>query len=744
MRGEITLKKLLAVLSALSILLFASSCNNKDFSKAKKYSLPEKIASVGTGQIAENEHFVLSYDSSVDNLILYQKSTGNLCSTIPYKYYSSQEEHSEATDILLNSSVAISCINNKDQTLKDYSSYDSVVMLNNSYSVKIKNGIRVVYFFEEPQISVPVDYVLTDTGLQAKVLVKEITENELYSIYKISLLPYFVSCENNTNSYLFVPSGCGALMYSDDTKRDARLYSEPVYGEDPANDTVYKLNKSAQIHLPVFGVKNIDQGIFAVIEEGCELSYIDAIAGDTLSGYSSAYISFYLRSKSMALVKNAYGANQQVERIGKYITNQENVTVNYIVLNDDVTFNGMAAAYRDYLQSKGYLAEKENSGFLYLDIIGGAQLTKSFFGIPYKSTSTTTTLKETREIIDDILKSVDNGLVVRLRGYGEDGIDNTVLAGGFRVDKQMGNKSELKSLVNLCRQNGIALSMDFDLIHFTKSGSGFSSLTDVAQNSNNTSAKTKFYTLVTNEENSNVKPLLLLKREKIPVAAEKMLKAAQSYGLNGVSLASLSSVAYGDYTDQDYFLKANTVSDYTKIAGMLEEKNMTVVSSYANAYAAVNSDYIFDAPTASSSYFSLDKDVPFYQLVFKGNVSISSVPLNLVSNSSNEFLKAISTGTALSFTVINNYDTDLISSAYSGLSGSVYKDIKSQIIELYFKSADYLQTVSGSRIMTYSETDGVSCTLFENGITVYTNFTDSEVSTPLGTVKANDFIYSKR
>ena len=700
------------------------------------------MASIESGLISENNNFMLTYDALVDNLILYDKSNGKLTSTIPYEYYSSTEESIPFVDTTINSAVVISCINNKDSSLAEYSSYDSVVQNGKAYSVKIDNGVRVIYFFEEAQISVPVDYTLTEKGIRAKILISEITEGSQFRVYKIDLLPFFASAKNNTDSYLFIPSGSGALMYTDDTKRNIRMYSEAVFGTDATYDTVYNLNKTDQIYLPVFGAKNKDQGVLAILEEGSELAYIEAMAGDAQIGFSSVYPSYYLRAKDIAKIKNNYGANQVINKIDKNRTFIDNISVEYICLNSDASYNAMAGAYRGYLKSKGYFKSGEKEGYLYLDVLGGALVNKSFLGISYKSLKATTTVSDAKEIINDVSSYAENGLVAVLKGFGDGGIDKTVLGGGFRLDSALGKEKELSTLVQSCDKKGIALAMDFDLIHYTKSGKGFSTKTDSARNINNTTAKTNYFTLVTNQINTLVESPILIKRSLIQEAATKSIEYTNKIGFKGISFSSLGKVTYGDYSQQKYYVKANTVSDFEKIAKKLRKNKLDIFSNSANSYAAINSDYIFNSPTNSSKYIALDKEIPFYQMIFKGNTSLSAAAINLAANPQKEFLKAVSTGSALHFTVISKFDTALISSVHSGLSGSVYGDLKKNISDMYEKAEPLLKKVKGAEIINYSEENGVGCTEFNNGVKVFVNFNDFDAQTESGTVKANDFIYS--
>ena len=131
-------------------------------------------------------------------------------------------------------------------------------------------------------------------------------------------------------------------------------------------------------------------------------------------------------------------------------------------------------------------------------------------------------------------------------------------------------------------------------------------------------------------------------------------------------------------------------------------------------------------------------------MTLKGNVSVSSPAINLEANPKNAYLKAVSTGSALQFAVSFKFDIDLISSVHSGLAGSVYEDIKQDISDMYKKAQPLLEKVQGAEIEKYTEENGVGITEFKNGVKVYTNFTDKDAKTEIGTVKANDFIFDER
>ena len=67
-----------------------------------------------------------------------------------------------------------------------------------------------------------------------------------------------------------------------------------------------------------------------------------------------------------------------------------------------------------------------------------------------------------------------------------------------------------------------------------------------------------------------------------------------------------------------------------------------------------------DAPIYSSDNIAFDFDVPFYELVFKGYVPLSSVSINLCSDKDNAILRCAESGISPSYTVYGNFKKNLL------------------------------------------------------------------------------------
>ena len=215
-----------------------------------------------------------------------------------------------------------------------------------------------------------------------------------------------------------------------------------------------------------------------------------------------------------------------------------------------------------------------------------------------------------------------------------------------------------------------------------------------------------------------------------------------------MSLDSLTSVVYSDYADKAYFAGANYEKQSVGIVKNYKESGYSIAGSDANAYIAAYCDHVYDVPTKSSLFRSYTYDVPFYQIVFKGSVSMSGSSLNLATNYQVALLNAAETGLGLTYSLVGEYNTNLISSAQNVFYGSLYwSDIidsgaKDGIVKTVAEYEELFNSVKGAKISNHEIiNNNVRVTTFDNGVKVYVNYGDAEetvngVSVPaLGYVK---------
>ena len=636
----------------------------------------------------------------------------------------SAKDFSKKWDSSLGGNMAASALFVKlyDPTYESFTTVKSVDAVNEG-RVKfeeITNGARITYYFDEFEVAVPVYYTVNENGFKIKIEPSEIEEHN-YTVMSVSVNPYLCNAQNkkDKNRYLVIPSGSGALMYTD-VRGNERSYEEEVYGDDLAREEKWAYTNSQQIYLPVFGAVDGDEAMYGIITSGAECSSVGAKAGESVLGYSGVYPVFGVRSyNSVQIDIGGTTGLKGFLRLAKE-RNSETFEVEYRLLKGkNATFGGIAAAYREYLGLKSGVANKH----LNLTFLGGLMAKRSALGIPYSAFSPTTTVAQAKKIVSEIYEDNKTPMNVRLLGYGQTGLDISELAGGFEINSDLASKSDIKDFGALCKKLGSDLFVDYDVVQFSGSGNGYSKSSDVALDTTDYRVKRYSIDISLRNVDTTQKSRYILSRSRIFDAVRDVLDCDNEYGIGGVSLETLGTAAYSDFSERKYFGKGKMPNDVSKALALITGAKTKLLTVSSNGYAALGSDYIESIPTASSNTDALDTDIPFYGMVFSG-CKETSVAVNLSSEPQKAFLDAIKTGSGLSFVLAADLNSDAIGSPYSAYICADYSANKEKINDYYAQSRDYLSSVSGVCVKSYEIINkGVSKTVFENGVTVIVNQT---------------------
>ena len=713
------------IISLICVFALFSGCSGTAFIASDKFDEKFEAHNEASFVAATNDKYELLWDSVNKRILLKDRESGRIWSNVPNsalepKYDSNGNQISNNAQ--LEASIMIEYIDPDTQNLKNLNGYVKALKKNNYLIEKIDNGFTLTYYFEKEQISIPVTYTLGDEFISVTIDPLKITESD-NKIYSVSISPFFCGIENGNGGYLFIPSGSGAIVYADESLEASRTYSDSVYGNDlqryPVNQIKTSVNES--VYLPVFGSVSADgNGVCGIITSGAGAASVELNYGNSNIGYSTVYPKFELRGyqNATALVTTF----KYESRIYSDYMMSSKIGVRFYPLNaENSSLTGMADVYRNYLFENYKMKEESGASLLNIKIIGGATIKKSFLGVPYSTLYATATTDETKSIISDIVNTTGEKPNVELVGFGISGTNISKLAGGYTVSKKLGGKEGMNELSNWCEENNIPLYFDFDLISFAKSGVGFSSVFDTAQAVNKRTTYQKSYSIGTKSPMVIKGRYYLIKRSLIKKSAEKALEATKKMSLNGVALGSISSNAYSDYSDQQYFCKGNIAEDISEVIKSFENKKVLVSS--ANDYAAAVASAIFDVPTTSSKELTFDCDVPFYQMVFKGYKPMSSASLNLAPDSKSLILRCAETGLGLQYTLTNNYSLQLKDNTDGNFYATVYNDVKPYIEESVNSYRKCFDLLKNAKIINYDiVSKNVRKTTFDNGVTIWVNY----------------------
>ncbi|MBO5021371.1 MAG: hypothetical protein J6D52_11965, partial [Clostridia bacterium] len=472
------LRTLSLLLSVLIIISLFTGCSDDGNAKAslvttKLYNELKQGSEIPSdGVITENDRFIMSWNSFYSQVVITDKKNGAVYSTMPIDAMEIKYD-ADGYEIMNNIQIESPLIVNyyNPETLSEEKLFASSDAIRDGkiFSEKIENGIKITYVFSLQEISVPVEYRLKSDSFEISVDPKEIHDNGESFVTGVGVAPFLCSLSNDsTDSYFLIPDGSGAVIKPQIIDQIGRQGGKRVYGEDITVNEFTLTSFEEKMNMPVFGQKRGDNGILAIITSSAERAYINWDIGSNAKKYSSVYPFFKIRGYN--IIKRPSGFMMSLAQIpifDDYII-EEPLTVEYRTLDkENASYSGMASAYRDYLIKNNQLKKQEESDVSGVFRLLGATEQKTFhFGIPSTKLAPLTTIEQAKEIAEYLSKNIDGEIMLELLGFGESGIDVGKLGGGFKIAGELGNKKDINSLSEFCKDNKIKLFMNFDIIGF--------------------------------------------------------------------------------------------------------------------------------------------------------------------------------------------------------------------------------------------------------------------------------------
>ncbi len=715
-------KRLICII--MGVLMMALSFCGCSVESNIQENIPYKTnaSQVESGIVAKDGDLSLEWNAERCSLAIL-KGDKVIWASMPLSQYNNKGEIGKV-EKYLESHLIVNYKSVETNNLASAVSYMSAFENGRIYSYKVENGIRLLYCFDEECFAIPVIYRLIDGSLDVMLENKNIYESG-NQVYSISVLPYSSSVGNLEENRIFIPDGSGMVMKCD-TNRTKREYSGSVYGDDPAEPSKYKFLYNQNINLPVFAVSSKETNTYCTIIKNGEVgTSINAMAGDTTMGCSYAYATFNIRGAETAQIAQGWGT-VSISALYSDISRKGSMGLKISFLDSvEEDFSNVAEYYRNYLIKEKGLKQIANDRLLYLDIPMALSQKEFIFGIPNNKTVPITTYEQVKNITNDIYENTGISPIVRLSGIQSGGLEVSKIAGGYKTEKVLGNKKALNDLIESSKKLNIELYPDFDITRYNKSSAGFSLKSDSVKSPTKKIATQYFYSISTGTVEEKEYTYNLLSPKKLFVAAEKLVGKLNEIGFDKVSLSSLGYQAYSDYGYEEGYIGADYLYNIKKINEMLAKNKVDIMYENANQYAAVSASHITDVPLYSSGYNVQDEWLPFYQMVFKGYVPMSSESVNLVDDSRTEILRAIQLGIGLKYTVCGSETSNYATSKFSQLLAGNYENSKENIHKTVNEVSNVLKKVQNATIVNFEYvSDNVYTTNFSNGIKITVNYND--------------------
>ena len=400
---------------------------------------------------------------------------------------------------------------------------------------------------------------------------------------------------------------------------------------------------------------------------------------------------------------------------------------------DNADYILAAQSYSETLKQRGMKSRASGNAGMTLKFYGAVKKPASFLGFQYTKTQKLTGIDDVSAVMAEIGEYANVNAVLKQFSSSE---INGKAATSFRLISSLGSAGKLKKLNASAQKNGSFIGLGFDFMSFTKSGGGYGKFKTAAFGLDLSTVKLYPYGLNTGELDETADPTYLIPANYYSRGVKDIKKSLKKYG-GAAYFENAGSLLYSDFKNGG--LRCEDAEE--KVTEVLSEisKEYKVILSAPNLYALYSASYVTDIPNSSSGRNIFDRDIPFFQAVIRGFIDYSGEEINLGGYTVTELLRCAEYGSALSFAVMAGKPDLLLNSTENKLYSANYDTLKSTVKNWYLRLEKVLERVQNSRITAHSSNGSLSKTVYSNGVSVYVNYTDSEITADGVIVPPMDF-----
>ncbi len=678
-------------------------------------------------KVYETDEACLYFNADTTVFCVENKATGYRWSSAP----SSMETDgtSEYVRFKAYSLLYLEYYNYATDTVETVYSYENAVQTGNYTYKTLPNGVMLTFTFADAGITVPLSLQLEGDSLTATVDTDNITYDAAQVVpLQLHLVPYMCSGNSgDSQGYVLIPDGSGALVSFSSNKLNASTYSKPVYGKDVTVDTL----DDSGILLPCYGANDGRDSLLVVISEDEENAYIHCEGRGEMSDYTHAWTSFKLLASMTYQIQEGTAYSTKVYEDGGI--KAEKLAVSYYVLDSDKSgYAAMAERYRQLLFSEEELAAASVQPALYMDVYATVQKVKSILGFQITYDSVITSTDDVARMVEELSARGVDSTVVKYNAWNKQ--ENA----GIAVTKAASKKSvgNIADMIAEMQAVGCSVYPSVNrMMTYEKSRNPFHSMTSAVRDLSST--------LVFGEKERYVTTSYLLKYKTFDKNVNKLFSNFTKKGIAQVAVDDIANVLYSDFADEvvkrDRFVELidSTLNRYTQ--------SNKLMCTTPNAYAAVYADEIMELPSTSSGHIIFDQDVPFLQLVYSGVVRYGGETINLSGNPEKAFLKALETGSMPCYAWVGKNSDELIHTKLDYLFSADYTAWLDEAADQYEVLKEIETKCENTPMVNHAIlADGVTASYYANGMEVIVNYNDTAVTLADGsTVDAKAFITRK-
>ena len=595
---------------------------------------------------------------------------------------------------------------------------------------------------------IPLEYRLNEDSVDVSVPMCGVQENGGGAVFRIQLLRYFGTAGKDEEGYMLVPNGSGSLINFNNGKTTADNYSEYVYGIDPMAAEYTVLENTENVKMALFGIFRQDSGVFATIENGASLAYLNAGVAGKMNEYNYVYPTFVLRGNDKLAMFGTTGNEAELPIVESSFYD-DNLTVRYTLLTEEeASYAGAANHYRERLVEEGVLTATGAKGDIkfYYDVLGGVPMTKFVLGAQYDGMYAMTTFAEAGEISQNLAASGIGNQVMNYQGWMNGGYYHDV-ANRVRVPFSLGGKTELEALNENIKANGGTLYVDV----------AFQKVTAVSSRYSVSNETSRYYGTGYIGEFGLVNPATLRQTSGLGYYENRFYRVSpkflvrytdkftgkiDGYEVDGISLRDLGNELHSDKRRTNVIHREMAKDVITAQIAQLEDTGKKIMLNDSNDYAFAYASDIINAPLTDNDYYIVDETVPFYEMLIHGYIDYSGSVINLSDSfdKADIILSLVEAGASPHFVFSHESANEMKTTGLNRFYATTYENWKDEAVSIYNEVNDVLKNVNGAAIIDHEIMEnGMRAVTYSNGVTIYVNPTNVDQTADGVTVSARSY-----
>lgn len=605
------------------------------------------------------------------------------------------------------------------------------------------DGIYAEIYFQEYGFGLGVQVSLEGDDLVVRVPDSSIKEekNGTY-ISTISVFPFLgYSYLGQKDGYMLIPDGNGALINLDDKEgRYSTGFSRLIYGVDDgmaASTTSSYLWERFEmvtdpnsVMAPIFGMAHTDDEIayLAIVESGDERCSVECHPNGVMVNYNRCFAKFLLRDVFVQPLNNSNSGTVKTVEADRL---HADLQVRYCLLSgEDANYSGMANVYRDYLLESGLVSKADCGYNTRVDFLG-TEREEFLMG----TTAVTMTTVENIEGIYSQLRQagVENVLTV-YKGWQKGGLYDLPIS-KYKADGHIGGTAALTALIREQAEQGydVYLYNDALLVNDDTNAATFNVMKMVNKRTFKIELKKEVYDL-----------FYYLMPSRSANLLNKFVADYTNEGVNTLALAGISNTLFSYSSKGTYYSRTDTMQSFMDAVSAADE-SCSLVLEAPNAYLWKYTDAFLDMPLGSSDYLYVDQDIPFLSMVLKGIVPMYSEYVNFEANKTENFLQMVESGIYPSFYLTWEDSSKLIYTNSNNLYSLEYETYADTIVEYDAALRALAQQTDGAYVISHETLEnGLVKVCYDNGVVVYVNYTENDLTADGLTVDALSYKVGER